>query len=168
MRRAQAQTVTFFAVDAASPPARKTGIVFSAGDVKIGKNGGALSNTVSLPTEVSLGVYALALTAAECNAAWIHITIRNGSMQPQDISGSMSEQPAASVISGSASAFVTDLVRVVDDFWKDSLVVFTSGALAGQVRKVTGYAGSTKTLSFDIDPFTSAPAGSDLFILINI
>ncbi len=167
MRRAQAQTITFFAIDAASPPARKTGIAFSAGDVKIGKNGGALSNTGSLPVEVALGVYALTLTAAETNASWIHITVRNAAMQPQDISGSMSEQPAASVVSGSAAAFVTDLTSVIDDFWKNSIVCFTSGALAGQVRKVTAYTGATKTLSF-ADPFTAAPGASDLFILINI
>lgn len=52
-----------------------TGASFASGDVKISQDGGALSNTTNLPVEISLGVYALALTAGEMSAARIFVTI---------------------------------------------------------------------------------------------
>lgn len=169
MRRAQLQPVTFDAVDSASPTALRTGIIFVAGDVRISKDGGAFANVTNLPAEIgSTGVYGFNLTAAETNCSWIHVlVIKAGSMYPKSFGGAMSDQPAAAVVTGtSATSFVTNLTSIVDDFWKDSLVVFTSGALAGQVKKVTGYNGTTKALTFTAG-FAAAPANGDLFILVN-
>ncbi len=48
---------------------------FAAGDVKIVKNEGAPANTTNLPTHEGNGIYSLALTATEMQAARIVITV---------------------------------------------------------------------------------------------
>ncbi len=65
-----------------------------------------------------------------------------------------------------SSTFKTTLTEAVDNYWKDALVTFVTGALAGQVKKVASYDGTTKFLTFT-GAFTSAPAASDKFQIIN-
>lgn len=171
MRRAQQQTITFPALDSTvTTGATKSGLALLASDVKISKDGGAPASATNAPTELGTsGRYALVITAAEANCGWFHAYIEKAGMRPQDVYGSMSDQPAATVVSdagNSATTFVTSLTSAVTDHWKDALVCFTSGALAGQVKKVTGYNGTTKALSFT-SGFTAAPATGDSFILIN-
>lgn len=62
------------------------------------------------------------------------------------------------------NSFGTDLISDVDEFYVDHTFVFTSGALAGQARIITGYDGTTKRVTFDED-WTSAPAEDDEFIV---
>ncbi len=64
-----------------------------------------------------------------------------------------------------ATAIGTDLTETATDFWAGAFATFTTGALAGQVRKITGYNGASKTIT--TDPFTGAPAGGDRFIIVN-
>ena len=35
-----------------------------------------------------------------------------------------------------------------NDYWKDVLILFGTGNLAGQIKKVTGYIGSSKIFTF--------------------
>lgn len=65
----------------------------------------------------------------------------------------------------SATTFVTDLPAGTDDHYKDSFLLFTAGALAGQVRKVTAYNGTTKAVT--CAAFTGAPGNGDAFRIIN-
>ncbi len=172
MRRAQQQTITFPAYDSAlTTGATKTGLTLLASDVKMSKNGGAFASATNAPAEIgSTGRYSIVFTAAEMNCAYFYFYIEKAGMRPYDDGGAMSDQPAQAVVAdggNSATTFVTDLTSAVTDFWKDVLVCFTSGALAGQVKKVTGYNGTTKALSFT-SGFTSAPSTGDLFILINV
>jgi hypothetical protein len=79
-------------------------------------------------------------------------------------------QPVGAVVSdagNSATSFKTDLSEATNDYWKDTLLLFTSGALVGQVRKVSGYNGSTKVITV-ASAFTSAPAAGDTFLLVDI
>jgi len=171
MRRAQAYTITFFAIDSTSWPTRKTGLTLLNTDVKISKDGGAFASATNAPVELGVtGRYKLDLTATEMDCKWLHVYVEKTGMQPQDVFGSTSDQPSGAVVAdgaNSATTFVTNLTSAVNDFWKDSLVVFTSGTLAGQVKKVTGYNGSTKALSFATG-FTAAPGTGDLFLIVNI
>lgn len=170
MRRAQQQTISFPAYDSSvTTGATKTGLTLLATDVKISKDGGTYASATNPAAELgATGRYSLVLTAAETNCGWIHIYVEKSGMRPQDIHGAMSDQPAAAVVTGtSATSFVTNLTSIVDDFWKDALVVFTTGALAGQVKKATGYNGTTKALTFT-SGFTAAPANGDLFLLVNV
>jgi hypothetical protein len=64
----------------------------------------------------------------------------------------------------SATSIKTDLAEATTDYHKDALILFTSGNLINQVKKVTAYNGSTKVLT--VNAFTGAPATSDTFILL--
>lgn len=65
-----------------------------------------------------------------------------------------------------ASTFKTNLTSAVDDYYKFGWWVFRSGALAGQLREVTGYVGATKFLVF-AEPFTAAPSTNDIGLFVN-
>lgn len=170
MRRAKQQTITFAPIDAAAAPARKSGLVLLTSDVHISKDGGSFVNATNAPAELgSTGRYALVLTAAEIDCAWLHVYIEKTGMQPVDIVGGTTGEPSGQVLTdagNTASAFKTDLSSATSDFWKDTFLTFTSGALLGQTKKVTGYNGSTKFLTF-LSGFTGTPSNGDRFVLIN-
>ncbi len=169
MRRAQLQPYTFDAIDSAIPTALKSGLNFSAGEVQISKDRGAFVNVANLPVEISAGTYGADLTAAETNASWVHVRIIKAGMYPQRVGGFTGEQPTAAVVAdagNSATTFVTSLTQVQTDFWAGMFVRFQTGALAGQARKITGYNGTTKALSFGTG-FASTPAASDVFAIVN-
>lgn len=68
--------------------------------------------------------------------------------------------------SNSATSFKTDLSSSVDNFWNDALLLITSGALAGQVKKITDYDGTSKFVTVETG-FTSTPADAVTFAIIN-
>ncbi len=65
----------------------------------------------------------------------------------------------------SATSFKTNLTQTATDHWKNSFIRITSGSLLGQVRRVTGYNGTTKVIT--CDAFTGTPADGVTFDLIN-
>lgn len=65
----------------------------------------------------------------------------------------------------SAISFKTDLSETATDHWKRAFVAFVSGALRGQVSKVSTYDGTTKFLTVEVS-FTAAPAAGDRFVLV--
>lgn len=65
-----------------------------------------------------------------------------------------------------ALTFETDLTSSTNDTYKDCLMCFVDGALAGQVKKITAYNGTTKFVTFT-SGFTGTPTGGDRFIVIN-
>jgi hypothetical protein len=81
---------------------------------------------------------------------------------------SMSGVYAAVVADGSntASTFKTDLAAATTDFYKDCLVAFQTGALAGQVKKISGYNGTTKFVTVSA-AFTGTPAAADICKVVN-
>lgn len=169
MRRAQQQTISFPAFDSTSTVgALKTGLSLLAADVQISKDGGAFAAATNAPTEIGQGFYSLVLSAAETNCAWIAILITKSGMRPQPVWGNMDPQRTAAVAGTgqTATLFVTNLTEAIDDAHKGKLVRFQTGTLAGQVRKVSGYNGTTKALSF-VAGFSAAPTAADVFTLID-
>jgi hypothetical protein len=166
--RATAVQIPIEMFDSIDPTSPETGITFVAGDVKIGKDGGALANTTNLPAEASLGVYWLQLTAAEMDATSIIIVVtKAGVASRTSITIGTHGMPAGSVVTGtSATSFVTDRTETAADFWKDCFCTFTSGALAGQTKVIASYNGTTKALGFS-SGFTAAPSAGDRFVLID-
>lgn len=61
------------------------------------------------------------------------------------------------------TAFVTTLGSAVNDYYKNRIITFTSGALAGQQREITAYTGATKTVT--VAALTSAPANGVTFVV---
>lgn len=63
------------------------------------------------------------------------------------------------------TSFVTSLTNAVDDFYNNAVLMFTSGALSGQTRRISDYNGTTKTITLD-PALTSAPANGAAFTIV--
>lgn len=82
---------------------------------------------------------------------------------------SMLAIPRAAVVADGANtgtAFKSDRTESTNDHWKDALIVFVTGSLAGQLKKVAAYDGTSKFMTVT-GGFTAAPSATDKFILIN-
>jgi hypothetical protein len=79
------------------------------------------------------------------------------------------QQIDSTVIDAAATAttFATGLDSAVDDFYNDSMLVFTDGALAGQVRAIYDYVGATKTIVLE-EALTSAPVNGVAFSIVSL
>jgi hypothetical protein len=79
------------------------------------------------------------------------------------------QQIDSTVIDASATTttFATDLDSAVDNFYNDSMLVFTDGALAGQVRAIYDYVGATKTIILE-EALTSAPVNGVAFAIVSL
>jgi hypothetical protein len=79
------------------------------------------------------------------------------------------QQIDSTVIDASATTttFVTGLTSSVDNFYNDSMLVFTDGALAGQVRAIYDYIGATKTIIL-AEALTSAPVNGVAFAVVSL
>lgn len=107
-------------------------------------------------TPNALGHWCCVVTNATYNAAgWID------EVQTDPVFGTY-----ATVVdtSPAANAFKTSLASSVDDFWRDQLIVFLNGNLAGQCRLTSAYDGSSAKLT--VAQFTQAPANGDKFYLV--
>jgi hypothetical protein len=172
VRRAKAITLSFPLIDANNRPARYTGLTFVTGDCKVSKDGGSYANTTNLPSEIGAsGRYSLVLTAAEMDADWVHVYVtKSGVVDDWDQQIGTSGDPSGTVLTNggnTALTFLTDRSESTNDYWKDALVLFTTGALIGQVKKATAYNGSTKFLTVS-GGFTGTPSNGDRFVLVNL
>jgi hypothetical protein len=79
------------------------------------------------------------------------------------------QQIDSTVIDAAATTttFVTGLTSSVDNFYNDSMLVFTDGALAGQVRAIYDYIGATKTIIL-AEALTSAPVNGVAFAVVSL
>lgn len=167
MLRATQHTVTFAAIDAVAPPARKSGIIFTTGDCKIW-NGSAFVNTTNMPAEIgSTGRYSLVLTAAELRGrTWLHVYVAKAGMQDTELLGGLDEQVDFAVVSGNATTFVTDLTSAITDYYVGALVRGTTGANAGAgTKQIVAYNGTTKAVTLS-SPLPATPGAGDLFVLV--
>jgi hypothetical protein len=78
-------------------------------------------------------------------------------------------RPAGAVATdagNSATAFKTTLTSAVNNFWVGAYLKITSGALSGQVRKVSGYDGTTKIITL-ASALTGTPADDVTISMVN-
>lgn len=66
-----------------------------------------------------------------------------------------------------ATTFKTDLAESTTDHWKDALLTFVTGSLAGQVKKVSAFAPGTDFVTVSA-AFTGAPSNGDRFVVVVI
>jgi hypothetical protein len=69
--------------------------------------------------------------------------------------------------SNTSSTFKTDRAESTTDNWKRAILIFYSGALAGQAQKVSAYNGSTNFVTLQ-NAFSGAPSAGDMFVLLPI
>ena len=77
--------------------------------------------------------------------------------------------PSGTVVtdgSNTSQTFKTNLTEGSNDYWKDTLLLFTSGALTGQVKRVSAFNASTDFVTV-ATAFTTAPSNGDRFVLVN-
>lgn len=169
IRRVTQQAVPFPAIDVNNPPARVSGLIWTAGQTQISKDGGAFANTTNQPVEIgSSGRYYITLTAPEMDAGWVMLKMERSEIQPWDVSMATGGHPSGTVVAdggNTASTFKTDLTGATD-YWKDVLILFTTGTLLGQVRKVVTYNGATSFVTIS-SALTAAPTAGDRFVLVN-
>lgn len=67
--------------------------------------------------------------------------------------------------SPTSSGFITNLTNTTDDFYKNSVLTFTSGNLNNQTRRISGYDGSTKRITLSPN-LTSAPSNGSTFTIV--
>ena len=72
--------------------------------------------------------------------------------------------PGACEGTPTTSVIQTDLAEATDDHYIGRVIVFTSGAAAGEASNITDYVGSTGTVT--IAPVTTAPSATDKFVIV--
>jgi hypothetical protein len=170
LRRAQQQVVVFLATNTSG--VRQTGLTWADGELKLSKDGAALVDLLGARvTEVAHGYYYVTLTAAETDATFLVLAqVKTGISAANDVRGLTSGHPSGVVIddaANSATTFKTDRTETGPDHWVSTGVKFTTGALAGQIREITAYNGTTKFLT--VSPALSAePAAGDRFTFADI
>lgn len=152
-----------------------SGQTFSGSEVQLAKVGGSLTNAnttqIAAITEFgSTGVYRYVATTAEIDTPGdllfrVNKSGANVYEEVHQIDRAVFGTAATGTLS--ANAFTTSRTDA-NDFWKDALVLFHTGALAGQVKKIGAFAntGGLITLATGL-AFTAAPANGDVFQILN-
>lgn len=166
---------------------RVTGLASLTLTITASKDGAAFGSISPTVTDLGSGYYNLALTTSHTDTLGglvLKITGTGAVMGSPEIHQVVVDLPGAAgalaayvstlptktgaiVADGSnaAGTFKTNLASTVDDAYKDAMVKFTSGTLVEQVKKVTGYNGTTKFLT--VNAFTTAPSAADTFEIVN-
>jgi hypothetical protein len=100
----------------------------------------------------------------------LHLYMENSSGDPVDYILQTSGEPSGAVVDDAANTsqtFETDRTESSNDYWRDALILFTSGSLVGQVKKVTAYDGTTKFVTLG-SALTAEPTAGDRFVLVNL
>jgi len=68
-------------------------------------------------------------------------------------------------VGNTATTFKTDRAESSTDHWKDALLCFLTGTLAGQVKKVSAFNTTTDFVTIT-GAFTGTPSAGDVFLLV--
>lgn len=145
---------------------------------QISKDGGssaavADTNPTQLDATNHPGIYIFDLTAAECDAKMAVVTpdssTANVVLEPVAIDFIQAPYPIVTVVSdgaNSATGFETDLTIGTTDEYKGGYLSFFTGALANEVKKITGSVTASQFLTFT-EGYTATPSAGDKAYLIN-
>ena len=128
---------------------------------------GGVAQTGDVYAELPMNFSDLAVTAT-MGLVSSNVTQISGDGTAADrLEAMLDAMPASTVNDGSATttSFITALTEASDDHYNSAFIVFTDGALLGQSRKISDYAGATKTITV-ATAFTEAPGNGDAFIIV--
>lgn len=177
--RASFRRIYFTCVDAAALQTRLQSSDMSTFTLKMSKNGStSLITPAGTPVQVDAtnakGLFYLELTAAEIDTppeATLIVTNTGGTktMERREIAFRVEPAVFATVVAGlNTTSFTTDRTETSDNYWKDVYVSVLTGALAGQVKKIGAYAGSSKMFTLAAPgAFTDVLGAGDIVELIN-
>jgi hypothetical protein len=144
---------------------------------RVSKDGAAVAqsndaNPTELDATYAPGVYIFDMTQAEMNcemgilyakSATANIKLDSVTYLPQpDVPATFG---AVNDVGADTDDFDTDLTEATDDHYNKLYIVFLSGALAGQARKISDYVGSSKNITL-AEPLTDAPTTGDRFMIL--
>jgi hypothetical protein len=179
-----ATTILFPLIDRGTLDFESTPVSFVAADTQISKDEGAFANTGSTPSHEGNGIYSLALTATEMQAARIAITCIDSATKTwedqaiiirtygDDSAQFIAEDLSGAIVSGLAqtgtlttTSCTSDLSEATNDHYNGRTIIFITGNLLGQASDVTDYVGKNGQLTYT--QLTEAPANNDRFILVS-
>lgn len=108
----------------------------------------------------------LSSRAAATDLADLATNVSTANAKLDNLIGSLiSAQASVADPTPSNTAFITNLSKTDNDFYKNGVIVFNTGLNSGQVRRISAYNGSTKQLT--VTPaLTVAPANGDSFTIL--
>jgi len=121
------------------------------------------------------GDYSVVLSAATIDGETVNAVLATFSIENRIAGGrglaSQARIDALGFVSGIVddsgalvSSFISDLTEVTDDHFNDLVIIFTTGVLLGQARRISDYNGTTKVISVTPD-LTDAPDFNDTFVI---
>jgi hypothetical protein len=133
-----------------------------------------LASTPS-PTEIGGGYYALTFSQNESNAS---IVVFYGSSTTSGVKVQGGKEYTVDPISPISGTISTSSISTfsfcgnsglqqIDQFYQGMCLVFTSGLLAGVARRITAYAGLTRTFTF-AKPWPATASPGDSFAIVGL
>lgn len=160
----------------ATPGTIQENPTLAAGDVKVSKDNGAMTNLASLPTvtPASGPLVKVSLSAAEMTADRVSVRFKDAAgdewyehvihIEPVRIPFFTVDD---SVVTPTTTVFDTDLTSTTDSFYNNLWVHFLTGSNAGQSREITGYDGTTNVGKITVTTaFAAAPSNGDKGIIL--
>lgn len=182
------QTFYFPLIDAGAVDFESTPVTFATGDTQVSIDGGAFANTTNNPSHEGNGIYSLVLTAAEMSGTRIVVTLIDSATKAWEdqaliISTSLSGQIEANqgIIIGEVDTAVTaalatafEALRIspntteeaTSNHYNGRRLLFTSGALAGNMTSITAYSLQNSREFFTVTDLGEVPADGDRFVVL--
>jgi len=144
-------------------------LLATVGTVTTWLDDGVLSPGGAMPSESTAGIEALVDSVVERILTVMAKTDKLNFDGDDNVKAAF-DFPEGSVIyneSNTAKTFATTLVQATDGFWSGGpWVLFTSGTNKDQIRRISGYNGSTNFVEVS-ESFSYQPAHGDTFKIIN-
>lgn len=183
------QTFYFPLVDRGTQDFESTPVSFASGDTQIIKDGGTAANTSNNPAHEGNGIYSLTLTAAEMSATRIVISIidqtatklwEDQALVISTILAGMLESASGIIIGQVDNSTFTPTTSALEglrlspnateettaDHYNGRLLLFTSGALLGQMTDITDYALANSKEKLTYSALTEAPGNGDRYVIL--
>lgn len=159
----------------------------AAGETQVSIDGGAFANTNGTPAHEGNGIWSLALTAAECSGTRIVVTLSDSATDIEDQAVIISTQMAGQIEANqgiiicevetattAATSTTFEALRLspntteetTADHYNGRNILFTSGALLGQMSDITDYSLANSNESFTVTALTEAPSDGDRFVIL--
>ncbi len=181
-----AQTVYFPLITAGGTDFQTTWTP-AAGESQYSIDGGAFANLGSSPSHEGNGIWSQAITAAESSGTTIVLTYSDSATDIEDqaiilstlFSGQIEANQGIIIgevnnasVTPTATNFEADRLspntteETTADHYNGRNILFTSGALTGQMTDITDYALQNSREYFTVTSLTEAPADNDRFVIL--
>lgn len=158
-----------------------------AADSRLSKDGGAWAQTTNPVVDETEG-WSITLTATEMQATRIHVQIRDAATKAVEDNALIVHTGLGAQIEANKGTYVcevetaqaaaatnnweahflapTTTIETTADHFNGRLILFTTGALTGQMTDITDYVLSNANAKFTVTAVTEVPADGDRFVVL--